>query len=70
MIAWMLVAVALAGTVLNVRQDRRCFWLWVVSNAGLMLVHAKQKQWAQATMFAVYLLLAVWGLVSWRKEQG
>lgn len=66
MLTWLLVALGLAGTVLNVRRDRRGFLFWVVSNAGLMAVNAGRGDWAQASMFGVYLLLAVWGWLSWQ----
>jgi nicotinamide riboside transporter PnuC len=67
MLIWSLVSIALIGTVLNLRKDRRCFWFWSLSNAGLLAVNAKAGQWAQASLFSVYLLLALWGLVSWRE---
>lgn len=63
---WLLVSLGLAGTVLNVRLDRRGFLFWVVSNAGLVAVNAGRGDWAQASMFAVYLGMAVWGWWSWR----
>lgn len=64
--SWVLVVIALIGTVLNVRRQRLGFVFWVVSNAGLMVVNAGIGQLAQAVMFGVYLGLAVWGLVAWR----
>lgn len=66
-LSWVLVAIALAGTVFNVLRDRRGFALWSVSNFGLAGWNAVIGQWAQATLFAVYLGLSVWGWVAWRK---
>lgn len=65
MLIWVLVALALAGTMLNVLHDRRGFWLWGFSNAGFTGLHAAHGEWTQATMFAIYLLLALWGAWSW-----
>jgi hypothetical protein len=62
---WLLVAIALAGTVINVRHDRRGFILWAISNAGLAGINAEAGDWAQATLFSVYLLLSVYGFVAW-----
>lgn len=65
MVTWLLVAIALTGTVLNVRQDRRGFILWAISNVGLAVVNVRAGQTAQAVLFTVYLGLAVWGWVKW-----
>lgn len=65
-LAWVLVVVALIGTVLNVRRDRRCFYLWAWSNAGLAWVNAAGGQWAQVVLFGVYFGLALVGLWTWK----
>lgn len=64
--AWLLVAIALIGTVLNVQQDRLGFVFWVVSNFGLAVVNARRRQWAEAVLFIVYLGLALWGWLVWK----
>jgi len=66
---WLLVAAALVGTVLNVKQDRRCFYIWAVTNAGLSGVNLITGQWAQALLFAVYFALALVGVRQWQKRQ-
>lgn len=65
MLTWVLVAVALIGTVLNVLQERSGFLFWMVSNLGLATVNFRRRQWAQGVLFAVYLGLAVWGWSAW-----
>ncbi|WP_372966731.1 nicotinamide mononucleotide transporter [Marinobacter sp.] len=64
---WLLVAVALIGTVLNVRKNRRGFVFWAISNLGLAVVNLGLGQWAQSVLFAVYLGLAVWGWLAWKE---
>jgi nicotinamide riboside transporter PnuC len=66
MIPWILVVVALVGTVLNVRGDRRGFLFWLVSNLGLAVMNALAGSWAQAALFAVYFGLAAWGWWVWK----
>jgi nicotinamide riboside transporter PnuC len=66
---WLLVAAALIGTWLNVKQDRRCFYIWAVTNAGLCGVNAISGQWAQALLFAVYFALALVGVRQWQRRQ-
>jgi hypothetical protein len=38
---------------------------WTASNLGLAAVNARSGDWAQATLYAVFLVLAVWGWVDW-----
>lgn len=68
-ITWILAAIALVGTVLNVRQDRRCFFLWLFSNGGFTAVNFARGDYAQGTLFAVYLVLAVLGARQWQKSR-
>jgi nicotinamide riboside transporter PnuC len=62
---WALVVIALIGTVMNVRRMRAGFVFWTASNLGLAAVNARSGDWAQATLYAVFLVLAVWGWVDW-----
>lgn len=65
MLTWLLVIIALIGTVLNVRHDRRGFVLWAISNLGLAIVNARSSEWAQASLWMIYVVLAVWGWLAW-----
>jgi nicotinamide riboside transporter PnuC len=67
-LGWLLVAVGLTGTVLNIRKRRVCFALWMVSNSALCVLHAAEASWPLALQFAVYAGLAVWGWLAWRVE--
>lgn len=66
MITWLLVLIALIGTVLNIQIERLGFLLWMISNCGLAIVNARVCQWAQAVLFTVYLGLALWGWLVWK----
>lgn len=65
MLTWIIVIVALLGTVLNVQQDRRSFLLWIGSNFALAVINAIAGEWAQATLWLAYVGMAVWGWVAW-----
>ena len=68
MFIWILTFVALAGTLLNARQDRRGFLLWMVSNTGLCIWNFTTGDFAQMTLFLCYLILAVYGFFSWKNS--
>lgn len=65
-----ITVLALVGVVLNIRQDRRCFYIWTVTNAAWMIVDYGKGLYAQSFMFAVYLCLSIWGLCRWRVKGG
>ena len=67
MILWPLTIIALMGVVLNIRKDRRCFWLWLFSNGAWSVVDYHHGLYAQSALFAVYFVLSVWGLIEWRR---
>jgi len=69
MFSWLLVLAALYGAWLNVKQDRRCFYIWSVTNIGLAGCNVISGQWPDALLFFVYFLLAVYGLYFWQRQQ-
>lgn len=66
---WPLVIGSLAGVVLNIRKDRRCFWIWAVTNATWAAVDFTYGIYSQAVLQTVYFGLAIWGLIEWRKAR-
>jgi nicotinamide riboside transporter PnuC len=65
---WLLTVISLIGVVLNIRQDRRCFYIWTGTNTAWAAVDFHKGLHAQAAMFVVYLVLAVWGIYSWKTK--
>lgn len=69
MLEWVMSAVALAGTVLNAEKVRAGFWFWLVSNLFWTIYDFQVGAYAQGTLFAVYTVLAIRGLVVWRQKE-
>jgi nicotinamide riboside transporter PnuC len=63
---WITAAVSLLGVWLNIRKHRSCFVLWIGSNASWCLADATHGLPEQASLHAVYVLLAIHGLMAWR----
>lgn len=61
--------IAVAGTVLNNRRRRECFYLWLVSNSMTLCVHLAAGLFSLAARDAIFFLLAVQGLRSWTAQQ-
>ncbi|RKY08450.1 MAG: hypothetical protein DRP56_04145, partial [Planctomycetota bacterium] len=68
-LGWITTVLAVAGVVLNNRMDRRCFWLWMVSNAISAWIHIHTGIYPLAVRDAAFLALAIWGLKNWSQKQ-
>jgi len=66
---WFLTTLSLIGVILNTHQDRRCFYIWIVTNTSWAAVDFYKGIYAQATMFLLYLALSIWGIFKWRKPK-
>ena len=65
---WSLAALSIVGVVLNIRRRRECFVVWCATNAAWTAVDVIHGVWAQAALQFVYFLLAIWGLMEWKKH--
>ena len=63
--AWAATAIALAGTVLNVRKARACFALWTVTNVMWLAWDLAHGLPSRAVLDAVQLAMAAWGWIEW-----
>ena len=64
---WIITALSITGTVLNIKKKRICFIIWIVSNSFLTIYNWHIFEPAQAALFAVYFGLSVWGVCKWKK---
>ena len=65
---WVLTALSLAGTALNVKKRISCFYLWTVVNLAWVFVDCQQGLWARSVLDGVHLAFAVWGIWDWTKR--
>jgi len=62
---WLVTAISLTGTVLNVKQNIACFYLWAVGNTAWLVYDLGLRLYSRAVLDAVQLAFAVWGIVAW-----
>ena len=67
-LTWSLTVAALVGVILNIKKMRVCFYIWAITNFGWMVVDFYEGIYAQSALFAIYFLLALWGIFEWRKK--
>lgn len=66
-VSWVIAMIALYGTYLNVHQDKRGFYYWLVSNSAFAGINFYHGLWAQGTLFGVYTILAMMGIRNWKE---
>ena len=69
MITWLFTAVSLAGTVLNVKKNILCFYLWSVGNIAWLTYDIASGLYSRAILDVVHLAFAIWGIFAWREEK-
>lgn len=67
---WILAAVSLTGTILNVKKVKYCFYIWTVSNTLWLSYNIYIGLYSRAVVDAVHLCTAVWGIFAWRRRHG
>jgi len=65
---WIVTAISIIGTVLNVYKKRACYYFWLVSNSIWLIVDIHKGIYEQALIFGVYTILAILGIVVWKKK--
>jgi len=65
---WAITVISLTGTVLNVRKNILCFYLWGAGNIAWLVFDLWSGLFSRAVLDAVQLAFAVWGIIEWRKK--
>ena len=65
---WVLTALSLAGTALNVKKRIACFYLWTIVNIAWVFVDFQQELYARSVLDGVHLAFALWGIWDWTKR--
>jgi len=66
---WINTAFAVIGTFLNAKRIRFGFILWMITNAVFVFNNLRLHSYSQATLFTIYFGLALFGWISWGKEE-
>jgi nicotinamide riboside transporter PnuC len=68
LLPWTLTLVSITGAILNVLRKRASFFLYTVANIGWICINIYHSIYAQATLFAVFTGLSIWGWIEWGKQ--
>jgi len=67
-IGWIFTVLAMAGTFINARGNRACFYVWIISNTGFIGVSVITGAYPQAALFTFNLAMCGVGLKKWKKQ--
>ena len=65
---WIVTLFALAGVILNIKKDKKCFIIWSFTNLFWCVHNFRISEYALSALFAVYFVLAVAGLWRWKRD--
>lgn len=68
-IYWAVTLVALAGVVLNIEQDSRCFLIWMFTNAAFAIRTFMLGAYEMTVLFTIYFILAIAGVYRWKQKE-
>lgn len=66
---WVVTAICLAGTILNIKKHSLCFVLWAIGNILWLIYDIYTAQTGRALLDIVQLGTCIWGLLAWRRER-
>ena len=69
-LTWVMAASCVIGAILNAKKSIIRFYIWLPTNIMWVLFSLRLAQYAQASLFAVYTVIAIIGIKNWRKTNG
>ena len=66
-ITWFLTAISLIGTVLNIRKNILCFYIWLIGDILWCALDFHNGTCGRSLLDFVQVILAVCGIISWKK---
>lgn len=66
---WLVTILSITGVILNIYKNKWCFVIWSITNFSWMIIDFYKGIYAQAFLFLVYFLLAIYGLIKWSVEE-
>jgi hypothetical protein len=67
-LSWIFVALSLIGNLFVIKKNVIGQWLWMIANMGWILFNLWLGIYSQAFLFGAYLLMSIWGIISWSRE--
>lgn len=63
---WLATAIAILGAIYNSNQEKKGFYLWILSNTFFCVHNFCIQQFAVSFLFCFYIFISVNGLLKWK----
>lgn len=67
-ITWILAVVSLSGNIFNVKKQVACFYIWAIGEVFWFALDIHNGTYGRAFLDLVQFVLAIWGIIEWRKQ--
>ena len=64
---FVLTIFSLIGVWINIKKDKRCFWIWSFTNASWAVYDFYIGAFWQGVLFTIYFILAIYGIIKWKE---
>lgn len=68
-LTWVLVIMSLAGNIFVNKKNVIGQWLWAFANVGWISYDLYIQAYSQAFLFSAYLIICIWGIIAWSREE-
>ncbi len=65
---WVVTFFSIVGTILNIKKRKECFVIWLITSSAWCVYDLYIKAYAQSFLFFIYICLAIWGIIEWKKK--
>lgn len=66
---WLITVASIAGAIANIYKGVWGFVFWLIGDIAWMVIDFNAGLISQAVFFAVFGILAVWGIYQWNREK-
>lgn len=66
-ITWLLTTISLSGTILNVKKNILCFYVWLVGDVLWCVFDLAGRMYGRSALDFVQVILSICGIISWKK---
>lgn len=67
-VTWFLTAISLSGTILNIRKNIWCFYIWLIGDILWYTFDFTQGTYGRSLLDFIQIILAICGILSWKKD--
>jgi len=68
-LTWAITIISIIGTIANIYKSIWGFIFWLIGDIAWMIIDLKAGLISQAVVFAVFGVLAIWGIRQWRNDR-